>query len=73
MSEDEEPVDVGQAIADLTRAVWYLGNGSASTPFGAIEAHGMMIEKLAEAVTGAGDAVAEGLRAIAEAIRPEIP
>lgn len=50
------------AILSVASQLKWLGNGDASTHFGAIEAHGMQIEK-------AGQAIADAISDLADAIR----
>lgn len=61
--EPANVVDALQGIGELIRsAARSLGNGDASTPMGAIEAHG-------KAVTDAAGAIAEAIRDLADAVR----
>jgi hypothetical protein len=67
--------EVANALQNIATQLKYLGNGDAATTMGAIEALGMQLEKSAEIIAAAippsdyiGDAISEGLHAIAEAI-----
>lgn len=44
---------IARGLHAVARSIQYLGNGEASTPFGAIEALGMQIEKSASMITAA--------------------
>jgi spore maturation protein SpmA len=59
-------------IADaIIKAANLLGNGNASTPMGAIEAHGLMVnEGCGKVATGLHD-IAEALRELTELIREQ--
>jgi hypothetical protein len=65
---DGESASVCEAIASVGEAIRYagrwLGNGEASTPFGALEAHGM-------AILEASENISASIRYLAEAIREE--
>lgn len=54
--------DLTDAVEDIASALRRLGNADAATSFGAIEAHGMQVEK-------AGRAIADAITELAEAIR----
>jgi hypothetical protein len=60
--DEEQWERLVSAIEGLRTWMKYLGNGDASTTFGAIEAHGMAIKEAAEEI-------ASGLRDVAGAIR----
>jgi len=57
--DDEKMVD---AVSRVATALKYLGNGDASTTFGAIEGHAMQVEKVAAAL----DSIAGSLERIAQ-------
>ena len=59
---------IAQSIDGLTRAVRYLGNGDASTHFGALEAVSMQIK---EGLDTIGGEVGGGLSLIAQAVETE--
>jgi hypothetical protein len=54
--------DLVDAILKVAYQLKYLGNGDASTPMGAIEAHG-------KAILDAAQLIADGLSEVAAAIR----
>ncbi len=55
-------INITDAVSDVGRALRLLGNADASTPMGALEAHGaVMLE--------ASEKIASGLHDIADAIR----
>ena len=54
--------NVVDALSDVARALVLLGNADASTPMGALEAHG-------KAIDDASEKIAAGLHDIADAIR----
>ncbi len=58
---DYQSRDFIEAIDHVATALHRLGNADATTPFGALEAHGLAMKE-------AADIVAVGLEAIAEAI-----
>ena len=53
---------VAEALHEVARSIFRLGNADASTPFGGLEAHGM-------AITEAANKINEGLEDVASAIR----
>jgi len=59
--EGRDCINITDAVSDVGRALQLLGNADASTPMGALEAHGA-------AVLRASENIASGLHAIAEAI-----
>ncbi len=62
LSIEDGDVNLTHAVADVAHALRLLGNADASTPMGALEAHGAaMIE--------ASENIASGLHDIADAIR----
>ena len=54
--------DMVDAVDGVSRGLKWLGNGDAATHLGALEAHGMQIEK-------AGQLIADAISELAEAIR----
>lgn len=44
---------IAEALSDLTNAVHRLGNADASTPYGGLEALGMVIRDAADRIAGA--------------------
>ncbi len=54
-------INITDAVSDVGRALRLLGNADASTPMGALEAHG-------KAMLEASENIASGLRGIADAI-----
>jgi hypothetical protein len=59
--EGGDYINITDAVSDVGRALQLLGNADASTPMGALEAHGaVMLE--------ASENIASGLHAIADAI-----
>lgn len=57
---------IADALNNIATSLNYLGNGSASTPLGALESHSM---KLAEAIESAATTLSISLDGLAEAIR----
>lgn len=64
MNDETDPV--ADALASIARALRDLGNADATTPMGAIEAFGVVVREVGDAI---GDAIREGLFDIAAAIR----
>jgi hypothetical protein len=62
LSTDDGDVNLTRAVADAAHALRLLGNADASTPMGALEAHGKAMIEAAENISG-------GLHDIADAIR----
>lgn len=62
----KEATEAVYAVADALRK---LGFADAVTPYGAIEAHNMMLEQCAEKIADGLNSVASALESIAEAIR----
>lgn len=60
--EGSGDMNLTDAVSDVGRALRLLGNGDASTPMGALEAHG-------KAMLEASENIASGLHDIADAIR----
>ncbi|MDB5562938.1 MAG: hypothetical protein JWN11_2356 [Hyphomicrobiales bacterium] len=54
-------LELAEAQQDTATAIGRLGNGSASTPFGAIENLAMQVEKIASAISEAGSNVSEAI------------
>jgi hypothetical protein len=62
LSTESGDVNLTDAVADVAHALRLLGNADASTPMGALEAHGKAMLEASENISG-------GLHDIAEAIR----
>jgi hypothetical protein len=61
--------DLAEALLAVAEQISRLGNGTASTDFGAIEGHAMMVEAAGAAIASGLDGVAGALDRIADAIR----
>ena len=57
-----QEANLADVLSDVARALVLLGNADASTPMGALEAHGKAIDDASEKIAG-------GLHDIADAIR----
>ena len=69
MELDEDEVDrLLSAFEGIARQLKNLGNADASTPMGAIEAHGKAVDDAAERLAGEIDEVATRLGDVAEAL-----
>ena len=62
LSTDDGDRNLTHAVADVAHALQLLGNAGASTPMGALEAHGAAMLEASENISG-------GLHDIADAIR----
>jgi hypothetical protein len=60
--------DIGEAIEAVARQLKWLGNGDAATHFGAIEAHGIQVEKAGNAIYNGLSEVAQALENLADAV-----
>jgi phosphoribosylpyrophosphate synthetase len=75
--EDEEgnPANVVDALFEngrlIAKALRLLGNADAATPLGALEAHGMAVEKAGERIGNGLESIAEALADLAAAIREQ--
>jgi hypothetical protein len=65
--DDENPhTTIAEAISNVATQVKYLGNGSASTPMGAIEAHGAAIKDAAATIAEAINGLASSIDQLSE-------
>jgi hypothetical protein len=68
-----EPANLVDALDSLAGAVRYglkhLGNADASTPMGAIEAHGAVILESADRVSSGLESIASAINELAQAVR----
>lgn len=67
--DDGDEMTTAEALQSIARAIHRLGNADASTPFGGLEALGMVIKESNSEIAAALALVAEGLHDVADAIR----
>jgi hypothetical protein len=59
IEDDEEDNDVAEGLYSIARALQKLGNGDASTHFGAIEGASMLVEEIGRKIADSLDRVAD--------------
>ena len=67
--DPQSPTTVVDALEQVARALQRLGNGNASTDFGAIEALGMQIEKSSNRIADSLDGIAAAIDRYTDAVR----
>ena len=64
VTDDFSEINIADAVFDVARALRLLGNADASTPMGALEAHGAMVLEASENIAGGLDNIADAIREI---------